>query len=57
MNESAKVANVFNSYLESVTEPLDLFNRVPQPYGQAHVFHIALVLYKYDKTKFRKSFL
>ena len=27
MNESAKVANVFNSYLESVTEPLDLFNR------------------------------
>ena len=57
MNESAKVANVFNSYLESVTEPLDLFNRVPQPYGQAHVFHIALVIYKYDKTKFRKSFL
>ena len=35
INESAKVANVFNSYFESVTESLDLFNWAPEPYDQA----------------------
>ena len=35
INESATVANVFNSYLESVTESLDLFNWAPEPYDHA----------------------
>ena len=35
INESAKVANVFNSYFESITESLDLFNWEPKPYDQA----------------------
>ena len=37
INESAKVANVFNSYFESVKEFLDLFNWVPEPYDQDSV--------------------
>ena len=35
MNGSAKVTNLFNSYFESVTESLDLFNWAPGPYDQA----------------------
>ena len=34
INESAIVANVFNSYCELVTESLDLFNWTPEPYDQ-----------------------
>ena len=35
INESFKNATVFNSYFESVTESLDLFNWAPEPYDQA----------------------
>ena len=35
INESAKVANVFDSYFESLTESLDLFHWTPEPYDQA----------------------
>ena len=35
INESAKVANFFSSYFESLTESLDLFNWAPEPYDQA----------------------
>ena len=35
INESAKVANVFNSCFESVKESLDLFNWKTEPYDQA----------------------
>ena len=34
INESAKIANLFNSYFESVTESLDLLNWVPEPYDK-----------------------
>ena len=37
INEKDKDANVFNSYFESVTESLDLFNWAPEPYNQANV--------------------
>ena len=37
-NESAKAANVFNSYFESVTESLDMFNWTPEPHDQAKDF-------------------
>ena len=33
-NESAKVANVFDSYFESVAESHDLFNWVSKPYSR-----------------------
>ena len=49
INESAKVANFFSSYFESLTESLDLFNWAPEPYDQAKDlvgFHITLVLLK-----------
>lgn len=35
INDSAKVANVFDSYFESLTESLDLFHWAPEPYDQA----------------------
>ena len=35
INESAKVANLFNSYFESVTESLHLFHLAPETYDQA----------------------
>ena len=35
INESAKVANMFNSYFESVTESLHLFHWAPETYDQA----------------------
>ena len=35
INESAKVASVFNSSLESVTESLDMFIWAPEPDDQA----------------------
>ena len=35
INESPKVANVFNSYFNSVTESHDLFNWAPEPCDQA----------------------
>ena len=34
INESTKVANVFNSYFESATESLNLFNWATEPYDQ-----------------------
>ena len=34
VNESSEVANVLNSYFESVTEPLDLFNWATESYDQ-----------------------
>ena len=34
-NRSSKVANVFNSYFESITESYDLFNWAPESYDQA----------------------
>ena len=34
INESAKVANLFNSYFESVTESLDFLNWAPEPYDK-----------------------
>ena len=37
-NESAKAANVFNSYFESVTESLDMFNLTREPHDQAKDF-------------------
>ena len=35
INKSNEIANVFNSYFESVTESLNLFNWAPEPYDQA----------------------
>ena len=35
INESTEVAIVFNSYFESVTESLNLFNWAAEPYNQA----------------------
>lgn len=66
INESTKVANVFNPYFESVTESLDLLNLASDHYDQAkdpferimHRFlHHPSVIKTSKTSKFRQVFL